>query len=83
MRIKSLQFSSKYLEPFRNDSCHGQLLNVTRVQVMVHRHLPGEVLHAEVADKRILAGGGKPTQPATELLGAQVDAEVSGERVRI
>lgn len=48
---------------------------------MVHGHLPSEVLHAEVSDQRVFAGSGKPTQAATELLGAQVDAEVPGEGV--
>lgn len=50
---------------------------------MVHRHLPREVLHAEVSDQRVFAGGGKPTEPTAEFLGAQVDAEVPGEGVRI
>ncbi|MPC19421.1 hypothetical protein E2C01_012335 [Portunus trituberculatus] len=40
-----------------------------------------EVLHAEVSDQRVFAGGGKPTQAATELLGAQVDAKMPGEGV--
>lgn len=50
---------------------------------MVHRHLPSEVLHAEVPDQGVFAGGGKPTKAAAELLGAQVDAEVPREGVRV
>lgn len=41
------------------------------------------MLHAKVSNKRVFAGGGKPTQSTLKLLRAQVNAEVAGEGVRV
>lgn len=39
------------------------------------------MLHAKVSNKRVFAGGGKPTQSTLKLLCAQMNAEVAGEGV--